>query len=468
MSSDLGSINENSFEAKAAEKLKFLFLAVTFFLIIGSYTLIRDLKNSIFIGLIGKSYIPIARLIVLAILIPAILLYARFVDRAKRYYLLNFYSVFYAIICLIFAFFIGHPSIGIANTDQSPYRLFGWFFYFLVEGFSPFVLSVFWAFSNSISSPDGAKRNYGLVVAGSKIGGMLTAGFAWALFSFTSFPIVGHISDVAKHRLILILASAFLFCIPVVIKLLMRTVPGKYLRGYEAVYKVEKKRVDSGKAHTGILAGLKMLIQYPYVLGIFSMIFFYEILNSILSYLRLAVAQKHATSIAETSGFLFKWVFIMHLIGFVISLFGTSYLLRKLGTRTCIFLIPIIMGGVVLCFVASDSAVIIMIAFTVMKSVHYAFSKPVIESLYIPTLKEIKFKSKSWIDAFGSKLAKGSGSVFNLVAGQVGPALSLPLYSFFFAMIVGAWVVSAFLLGKRFDKAISSNEAIGMPQESVK
>jgi len=467
MSSELESINKNSFEEKAAERLKFFFLAVTFFLIIGSYTLIRDLKNSIFIGLVGKDYIPAARLIVLAILVPAILFYANFVDRVKKYYLLSFYSIFYAIVCLVFAFFIGHASIGIANTDQSPHRLFGWIFYFLAEGFSPFVLSVFWAFSNSISSPDGATRNYGLVVAVSKIGGMFTAGFAWILFSFTSFPIFGTISDVGKHQLILILASLLLFCIPVALKFLIKMVPDGYLHGYEAAYKIEKKRAETGKTHTGVLAGLKMFIKYPYVLGIFSMIFFYEMLNSILSYLRLGVAQKSTTSIASTSGFLFKWVFIMHAIGFVISLFGTRTLLRKLGTRSCVFLIPIIMGGVVLCFIASDSAIVIMTAFTIMKSVHYAFSKPVVESLYIPTLTEIKFKSKSWIDAFGSKLAKASGSSFNLVAGRISPVLFLPLYSIFFAIIVGAWVVSSFLLGKRFDKAVSSNEVIGASQENA-
>ncbi len=68
------------------------------------------------------------------------------------------------------------------------------------------------------------------------------------------------------------------------------------------------------------------------------------------------------------------------------------------------------MGVVILAFVIGTTPFIIMGAFTLMKSINYAFSQPVKEALYIPTLKEIKFKSKSWIDAFGSKLAKGSGS----------------------------------------------------------
>ena len=467
MSYDIKNSFEHSSSKKKAEKLKFIFLASTFFLIIGAYTLIRDLKNSVFIGLIGKEYIPIARLIFPFLLVPAILVYAKLVDKVRRYYLLTIYSLFYAVLCLIFAFYIGDPLIGIGNTDQSPYRLFGWLFYFFVEGFSPFVLSVFWAFLNSISNVKGAKKSYGFMVSASHLGGMFTAGFAWALFSLSNFPIIGHITDVAKHRVVLLIAALFLFAVPFVIMLLMKKVPGYFLHGYEAAYKIEKKRGKAGKAKTGVFAGIKMLLKYPYVFGIFSMIFLYEMLNSILSYLRLGVAEKTTTSIAGISGFLFKWVFIMQAVGLLMSFFGTSFLLRKLGTRTCVLLIPIVMGVVVLCFIATDSAFIIMSAFTLMKSINYAFSKPVVESLYIPTLKEIKFKSKSWIDAFGSKFAKWSGSVFNLVAAHVAPVFFMPLYAFVFAIIIGTWSFSAFLLGRRFDNAIAHNEAIGADLDNV-
>jgi len=467
MSSKLKDACSKFLEAERSEWRKLILLSLTFFLVIAAYTLLRDLKNSIFIGLVGKEYIPKARMLVLVLLVPAILFYSKLVDRIRRYYLLIFYSLLYAIFCLIFAFFIYHPTIGIRNTDQSVWRLFGWIFYFVVEGFSPFVLSVFWAFSNSINTPDSAKKNYGFMVSGSKMGGMFTAGMAWALFSVGSLPFVGKISDAAKHSLILVVASILLFCVPVVILYLMRKVPGRYLHGYEAVYKEEKKRSKTGKSKTGIFAGLKMIIKYPYVLGIFSMIFFYEILNTVLSYLRLGVAKESTKSIAGLSGFLFKWVFIMQAVGLVISLFGTSALLRKFGTRNCLLLIPLSMGITVLCFIlgAGTYPTIIMGAFTLMKSVNYAFSSPVRESLYIPTLKEVKFKSKSWIDAFGSKLAKFNGSVFNDIATYMGPVLRMPLHSFFFAGIIGMWFISAFLLGKRFDKAVSENEVIGLDKD---
>jgi len=461
MGSKLKEMFGSFFSSEKSDKLKLLFLSATFFLIIGAYTIIRDIKNSVFIGLVGKEYIPWARIVVLIFLVPAILLYSKVVDNVRRYYLLCIYSLVYAVCCLIFAFFIGHPTIGIGNTDQSAYRLFGWIFYFFVESFRPFVLSIFWAFSNSINSPESAKNNYGIMVSSSNLGGMLTAGIAWALFSVSSVPLFGAVGGIAKHQIILVLASVFLFLVPAVILFLMKKVPGYRLHGYEAAYEVEKERGKEGKAKTGIFAGLTMLMKYPYVFGIFCMVFFYEILVTVLSYLRLGVAQAATKSIAGTSGFLFKWVFIMQTIGLLVSFIGTNSLLRRLGTRICVLLIPIMIGIVVLFFVVGTTPFIVMTSFTVIKSINYAFSSPVIESLYIPTLKEIKFKSKSWIDAFGSKLAKGSGSGFNILVGYANPALFMPIYSFIFAIIIGMWFVAAFLLGMRFDKAVAKGEVIG-------
>ncbi len=443
---------------KAAARLKFFFLAGTFFLIIGAYTIIRDLKNSIFMATVGKEYIPWARMISVVALVPFILLYSKLVDKVRRYYLLIFYSMAYAIFGLLFAYFLGDPQIGIANTDQSVYRFFGWLFYFFVEGFSPFVLSVYWAFANSISSPEEAKSNYGFMVTGSKLGGMVTAGFSWALFSMKEIPFYGSMTSISKHQLILVICSFLLCMIPLLIMYCMKIIPGHYLHGYEAAYKVEKKR---GKQKTGILSGLKMFIQYPYVLGIFSMVFLYEVVATVLGYLRLSVAQSNSSSVNDVSAFLFKWVFIMHFVGFLISFFGTSVLLKKIGTRLCLLLIPVATGLVLLCFMLFSSTWIIMAAFTLMKSINYAFSWPVRECLYIPTVKEIKFKSKSWIDAFGSKFARTTGSTINIYMATLPTALFVPFTSFFFAIVVGIWFVAAFLLGRRFERAIDNKEVIG-------
>jgi len=441
------------------EKLKVFLLALAFFFVIIGYTVASDLKDAIFLNTVGRDWIPMAKISSMLVLVPAIFLYSIIVDRVRRYQLLTIYVIFYGLMSLVIAYFIGHETIGIVNTVTSPYRLFGWISYYFFEGYSPFVVGVFWAFANSVNSPDSAKRNYGLMVSGSKLGGILSAGGSWALFSWcaqkNSFAY-----DVFAHQIVLVVSALAILVVPFVIYALIKKVPAQYLHGYEASYQVEKKREDAHKAKTGIFEGFIMLFRYPYVMGIFCMVYFYEIIATVLSYLKLGVAEKYINMSAK-SAFLFKVALIAHVVGLFIAFIGTRALLAALGTRICLLLIPLLSGTLLFYAMVNGDAQAILFAVIALKAVNYAFSHPVRESLYIPTVKDIKFKSKSWIDAFGSKFAKSSGSTANMVMSWAGPDLFLAVHSFFFAFIVALWFLTAFLLGRRFETAVNKNEVIG-------
>lgn len=443
------------------DRLKVLLLSIGFFCIISSYTITKDLKDTVFVSLVGKEYIPWAKISAMLVLIPAIFLYSKLVDSIRRYQLLIFYSVFFCITNLFFALALGSNWMGLPNTDAGPGRLLGWLFYYFVEGYSPFLVSVFWAYANSITSPEGAKKYYWIIVSASKLGGLLMAGLAWFSFSYTSQHGGSLADDVFNHQIAILVASLALLCVPIVILLLMKKVPGRFLHGYEAAYSVEKEKSRRGEASTGIFSGLIMLFKNPYVLGIFGMVFFYESVSTVLSYLRLSVAESNSTSLSGVSSFLFQLRFVMHLSGLVISLLGTRWLLERLGERICLLLIPLISGLLLLYFLCNMSSSALIIAFVLLQSLNYAFSWPVRESLYIPTVKAIKFKSKSWIDAFGSKFAKASGSGINVLAGTVAQGSMMSFYSLIFGVFVGCWFATAYLLGKRFDWAVSHDEVIG-------
>ena len=456
--------------SRTQERLKFFFLSVTFFFVIGGYTIVKELKDSIFASIIGKEYIPLAKILAMFVLVPAIFVYALLVDKVRRYQLLMIYSALFGIVGLLFTYLLGHPTIGLSNTHLTPYRFFGWLFYFFVEGYSPFVVSVFWAFANSITSPEGARRNYPFMVAASKAGGLISAGLAWYLLSNVALEATctfGSPADVWAHQVILGFSSVLLMVVPLILYLLMKTVGGRFLHGYEAVYQVEKVKKREKEEKTGMWEGLWLLLKYPYVLGIFGMIYFYEVIATVLSYLRIGVAQADSHNIAAISASLFKMVFFVHFAGFFMSLFATSTLMKKLGERTCLMLVPLLSGILLLYLMIETTPESLIAAFIALKTVNYAFAWPVRESLYIPTIKDIKFKSKSWIDAFGSKFAKAGGSTFNIFASHLSPALTLPAHSFFFAGIVAMWFLVAFLLGLRFDRAVARNEVIGLDEPNA-
>lgn len=441
--------------------MKLVFLSCTFFLVICAYTLTQGLKDSVFMGIVGKENVPWAKTFSMLVLVPAILFYSSLVDHVRRYQLLVVYSLFFGITGLFFTYYLGDPLIGLANTDAHQSRIFGWLFFFYSEGVSPFVVSVFWAFANSISSPGFAKKHYGSMVAASKIGGMVGAAFAWGLFAWGARAINPYVSDIVAHQIVMGVSALVFLLIPFIIWSLVKTVPEQHLHGYEAAYRAEKTPAHHPKP--GLLAGLYLLLRYPYVLGIFGMVFFYEVAITVISYLRLEVVQDCAKSVSEQSAYLFQMVFAIHLIGFFISYIGTSSLLKWLGTQRCLLLIPVLSGGCLFYVIFASSGAGVIFAYVALKAIHYAFSWPVRESLYIPTTKDIKFKSKSWIDAFGGKFAKTSGSAFNIMATQIaGSAIISSFHMAFFVVIVISWFISTVLLGRRFERAVAKQEVIGL------
>lgn len=441
-------------------QIKVILISLAYFFVIGANTLFKDLRDSIFMSVVGREYIWKIKPLSMIILIPAILFHSLLIDRIRRYQLLSFYAFFYGFLTLIMAYYVGHETIGIANTDTSGTRFFGWFVYFFIEGYTPFVVSVFWAFANSVFSPEEAKNNYSYMISVSKVGGMLASGFAWYVLS-GMLVANGQLDHVINHQLLLGVTSAMLFAVPVVIYIMMKKVPGSYMHGYEAAYQAEKQRKHDHKDKTGMFSGLALLIRWPYIFGIFSMVFFYEISHTVFSYLRLGFVQKTAGDISGVSAMLFQQAFCMHFIGLLISMIGTRALLRRLGERYCLLLIPVSVVGLLFYFLTSQSVHAVTITFILLRSLNYAFFKPVIESLYIPTMKDVKFKSKSWIDAFGTKLAKATGAGFNGFVEMSAATLAYPLHMGFFGVIATLWLVTAYVLGKRFNKAIETNEVIG-------
>jgi AAA family ATP:ADP antiporter len=179
----------------------------------------------------------------------------------------------------------------------------------------------------------------------------------------------------------------------------------------------------------------------------------------VLIYLRLGVADSYV-SLSAKSAYLFKITLMAHLVGLIVSLFGTKVLLRAFGEKTCLMLVPLIVGTLLFIFMIHSNPHILAVILVALKAINYAFGWPVRESLYIPTVKDIKFKARSWIDAFGGKFAKVSGAAFNQFVATAGGSV-LACYSLFFATVVSCWFVAAYLLGKRFEQAVEKDEVIG-------
>ncbi len=454
-----------SLDLNKQEYHKIVWLTIAFFCVIGSYTVLKEMKDVLFAQIVGSASLSHAKLISMFILIPATLLYAKLVDIMNRLHLLMFYSFLYGIGGIVIAYFLADPVMGLANATPDSGRTFGWVIYLFYEGLVPFVLSVFWAFCNSITGPETAKKAYTLIIAGSKFGGMFMAGTAWLLFSNAKLLGSYAPSDIGLNQFLLIFSSLMLALSPMIIYYLIHHSTEKEMEGYEAVHKLEAEQEKEGVSETGVWAGIKMFYTYPYILGIFGIFFFYELINVVLSIQRTMIAQAGAKDAIDFSATMFRQRFWMHAVGFFVSFFGTRVLVKKLGERICLVLMPLIVGVLVVYLMVACDARAITVVFMALGMINYSFSSPLRESLYIPTVKDIRFKSKSWIESFGQRFAKACGAtaigLIKRVAPVVGSSMYILMYSSFFAAVITLWTIVAYYLGKKYVSVIKNKQVIG-------
>lgn len=442
------------------ERLKILLLFFCYFCIIGCYTVLRTLRDSIFIATVGREYIQWAQIFSITLLIPALLLLAYFIDHFKKHQLLITTTIFFGTLVFLVAYYVGHPTIGISNTNTSFNRFFGWITYFFTESYMPFVTSIFLSFVHSIISPEAIVRSYPIIVTGSAVGGAIIALFSWI---FLGSGINLH--DSLKIKIVLIIAALLLLAVPLLILYLIKNVPEKFLHGYEASYSVDKKleeikKEKKGKWYSGIFSGLVLILRYPYVLGIFSIVVFWELTNMLVSFQRLRVCSTiYGTSIAKLSSILFLQDFWIQLSVMVFTSIIVPFLLTYAGQRRSLISAPILTGILLIFYFLNSQESISIILYVLFRAFNLAMIFSVREILYIPTTKDIKFKSKSWIDTFGNKCSKGIGSFMSLIVERAG---QLPIiYISLCASILAAWTIVVNFLGKKFEKIIKDNEVIG-------
>src|SRR5437660_513685 len=93
----------------AEELKKFGLLSFVFGLVIGTYWMLRPLKDSVFMAVVGRNYIPNAKILSLIVVFPLVLVYSKLVDMFPRQKMFYALCTIYGLLALTFAFLIYHP-----------------------------------------------------------------------------------------------------------------------------------------------------------------------------------------------------------------------------------------------------------------------------------------------------------------------------------------------------------------------
>lgn len=441
-----------NFESKEELK-KFGILALIFCGIIAIYWALRPMKDSIFNTIVGlEDWQPYAKGLSLVIIFPIVMLYSKLVDMFPRHKVFYFLTGLYGVIALIMYFCFSDPSIGLANTVKSPYRIIGWVWYIWVESFGSLMVALFWAIVTDITSPESAKRGFPLIALFGQVGNMVGPYFlnAKALGFSNSAPVVG-------------ILAGLLFVIGFMFWGFMHVTPANQLKGYKAEGEVE---VES---EPGFFEGLKLLVTQGYLLGLFLIITIYEIVVTVLDYHFKCSVMNSFTDELEQGAYLASYATMTGVVSTLCVLFGINSIQRVLGMRVSLLMLPILTAAAVLLIKFNPQSLII--GFWIMvfsKAVNYALNQPTLKQLYIPTSKDTKYKAQAWIEMFGGRFSKASGSFINsfrkpLVAhlgGIDGVARFLMFSSLISFGLVGLWLFVAIYVAATYDKAIREKRIV--------
>jgi ATP:ADP antiporter, AAA family len=430
------------------ELKKFLRLGVTFFLIIGSYWTMRGLKKAIFFKLADATQIPYAKIVSIFVLLPLVMLYSKLLDRfprEKMFYLLAItYGTLLAVFSLSFFYFQASPEIiaqrvGLAKVATI---MLGYAWYVFVESFGSLVVALFWALSQSMTSPDSAKKGFSLVYALGNLGAVLMP---------LGIGMLPGIFQTTTDSLQVLTLVFFVLALIGTMQWFLRVTPKHLLtHGYEAV---NEKTVEK-KQEPGLFEGLKILVANNYLLGIFAAVSFFEIIVTVFDYNFDVVAQTTLGKTAALSAYHASYASYVGAVTLICLLLGVSNITRYLGVTVALALVPLILGGAMGGFLGYYGSLNFFFWLMVgSKALGYALQGPALKQLYIPISSDARFKSQAWIETFGSRGAKTGGEMLNIFltpfrSGIVGFA------------VVAAWFPIALFLGKTYNKAIKENKLV--------
>jgi AAA family ATP:ADP antiporter len=139
----------------------------------------------------------------------------------------------------------------------------------------------------------------------------------------------------------------------------------------------------------------------------------------------------------------------VNILGVVLQLFVVSRLLKYLGVRVAVMILPMIAMGGYLFAAFYPMLAIIRVAKIAENATDYSIQNTVRQVLFLPTTREQKYKAKQAIDTFFVR----SGDVLSaglIFVGSTWWSLSTQQFALINSGLVLVWLLIAFWVGRGF------------------
>ena len=404
-----------------------------FFCLLAGYFVLRPVRESL--GLTGgPDKLPAlftGSLVAMFVLTPP---FAWLVThQPRRVFIPTVYAL--SMVCLLVFW------IALRSTSGTAERWIAYAFYVFVSVFNLFVVSVFWGFMADLWSLQQAKRLFALVAAAGTLGAIVGAQVTESL--------VEELGTVNMLLVSVAFIGAALGCVFALIR----------------VHAIDAPGTATDRPERDTWRGLRLVTQEPYLRSVAAYVFLHGLVGTYL-YMQQGQLVSAGIELRDDRTALFAFIDkSSNVLTLFVQVFLTSSLIRWFGVTFALVSQPVIAfcGWILLAAAMFESARLASAGFTpgglapelavlvglqiLLRASNFATVRPAREALFTVVEREVKYKSKSFIDTFVYRLGDGVGAWSFL--GLRALFASLPAIAVAVVPVAAVWVGVGTVLGRR-------------------
>lgn len=395
-----------------------------FFFVLGSYFAVRPVRETV-ATLLGRERVADLWLYTALFSIAIVPLYGWLVARVRRSVLLPWVYGAVAVVLAIIGFYI--------QVDENNLQV-GTFFYVWISVLNLMLVSVFWSFLLEMFTSEQTKRLFGFIAAGGTLGALVGPLLARLL-----------VDSIGNSGVLYLGTIGFLGAI-----VCQRVLIGIWNREHASDPTGSGRRNPDDHGLGGNpFAGISIVLKSPYLLGIAAFVVLLSAINTFIYFEQLRIVSETFADTTRRTEVFATIDFVVQSLTIFSQVFLTGRIASRLGVRTLLTFVPVIMVFGFLLLSMFNVFGMIAALLVMRRWGEYAFIRPGREMLWSSLDTESKYKAKNFVDVPVYRAA-------DYVGAQAKSALEALGTSPAGAAVIGAgiavgWAINGWWLGRRHD-----------------
>ncbi len=406
-------------DVRSGEGLTALLLTANLFTFFALYYILRPVRQALILsesGAVAQSYSAAAQALLLLVIVPV---YGAIAARVNRLRLITVVIAFFAS-NLVILFLLGSAGVRLGVA-----------FFIWLGIFNLVIPAQLWAFANDVYPSERGKRIFPLIGLGASLGAYVGAQIAASMFG-----------ALGPYALMLVAAASLFVCLGLT----------AWVHRREGVSAGATDQPPAGAEQPiGRDGGFQLVLAQRYLLYIALLIVMLNLVNTIGEFLLASFVERTANDLVAAGGpgapesagawigsFYGSFYAHVNLLGLLAQTFLVSRIIKYLGVRGALFVLPLIALGSYSAMVFFPVLTIVRWAKVLENGTDYSLNNTVRHALFLQTSREAKYKAKQAIDAFFWR----AGDLLQAVVVFTGTRLGMQTshYAALNLVFVGLWL----------------------------